>query len=310
LERLTHAGIAVRRFPSRPARARTNVFYRLHRKIAVLDHHVAFVGSIDICSRHLRSAGVESMQDYAVRVSGPVVKDILECTRSRAEPRDLPSWQRWRDRIGAVPNVFRLPELDGQVLFVARNDRSRATDIETMYRMGIHNAKRQIVIANGCFCPGYRLLRDLARAARRGVDVKLILQGRRDIATFRAAGTELYDYLLAAGVRIFLYEERVLHAKVAVIDAAWMTVGSSNLDPMSLDLNLEANLFVVDEDLAGELRSSLDALMASSCKEVTARGPKKGLARRVLLLLIYYGARHMPHRGRFALRRSQAEPAL
>lgn len=312
LERLAHAGVAVRWFDSQPTllRVRTNVFCRLHRKLAVVDHRIAFVGGINMSAQHLRRFGGESMQDYAVRVSGPVVQDILACTRGLDEHSHPSPWGRWRHRIGRVPRALRQPQLGGQALFVARDNRKRSTDIETMYRVGIRNAKRQIIIASAYFFPGYRLLRDLARAARRGVEVKLVLQGRPDVPISAAVGAVLYDYLLAAGVRIFHYKERALHAKVAVIDANWTTVGSSNLDPISLGLNLEANLFALDEGLAEDLRHSLDALMNEACEEVTARVPERSLARRLLLMLIYYGTRHMPHWGRFVLRRSQFVQAV
>lgn len=96
-----------------------------------------------------------------------------------------------------------------------------------------------MLIANAYFFPGYRLLRDLRRAARRGVQVDLILQGRPDQPWVRSASELLYSYLVRAGVRVHEYRERPLHAKVAVIDDHWATVGSSNLDPTSLGLKLE-----------------------------------------------------------------------
>src|SRR5690606_30315624 len=125
------------------------------------------------------------------------------------------------------------------------NERHR-DDIEIHYRWAIRKARREIVIANAYFFPGYRLVRELRRAARRGVSVKLILQGRSDQPVASWAARSLYAHLMRAGVQIHEYCRRPLHGKVAVIDGHWSTVGSSNLEPSSLSLNLEANLVFHD----------------------------------------------------------------
>ena len=88
-----------------------------------------------------------------------------------------------------------------------------------------------MVIANAYFFPGYRFIREMRRAAKRGVDVRLILQGQPDMPIVRTAASLLYDHLLRAGVRIYEYCDRPLHGKVALVDDNWSTVGSSNLDP-------------------------------------------------------------------------------
>jgi cardiolipin synthase len=183
---------------------------------------------------------------------------------------------------------------DGQAAFVIRDNDEHRVDIEYMYRAGIRGARRQIMIANAYFFPGFRLLRDMVAAARRGVDVTLILQGRPDVPLSAVAASILYDYLRSAGVRIYHYCERPMHAKVAVIDDRWATIGSSNLDPISLSLNLEANLFVLDKPLAAALRSRLARLIATECKEMVTHAPQAGLLRRSLLPLVYHIARHIP----------------
>jgi len=142
-------------------------------------------------------------------------------------------------------------------------------DIERHYRIAIRAAKKRIVIANAYFFPGYRFIKELKRAARRGVDVRLILQGEPDMAFVKTAAGMLYHYLLRAGVRIYEYCERPLHGKVAVMDDEWATVGSSNLDPMSLSFNLEANVIIRDRGFTETLAANLDKLMCSACTQVT-----------------------------------------
>ncbi|RZI93105.1 MAG: cardiolipin synthase ClsB, partial [Rubrivivax sp.] len=115
-----------------------------------------------------------------------------------------------------------------------------------------------------------RLIRELRRAARRGVDVRLILQGEPDMAFVKTAATMFYQHLIGAGVRIYEYCERPFHGKVAVADDEWATVGSSNLDPLSLALNLEANVVIRDRQFNEVLSGRLEHLMRHSCKQIGA----------------------------------------
>jgi cardiolipin synthase len=132
--------------------------------------------------------------------------------------------------------------------------------IEGNYRLAIGLAKSEIIIANAYFIPGVQLQRALLRAARRGVQITLLLQGRYEYFMQYHASRAVYRVMLDAGISIIEYEASFLHAKVAVMDAeggALATVGSSNLDPLSLLLAREANVFVRDEAFAAELRAHL-----------------------------------------------------
>jgi len=309
LRKFTDAGIEFCSFDTqRPILfgIRTNMFCRLHRKIVVADGHVAFIGGINIWDLHLERFGQDSMQDYAVRVTGPVVSRIHEVVR-RGPGVDVPSrLRRWRSRLRRHRASPSHGEGGARVLLVTRDNRDHPDDIEAMYRAAIRGARREVWIACAYFFPGYRLMRDIAQAARRGVDVRLILQGRPDVAISAVAASLLFDYLQAGGVRIFQYTERAMHAKVAVIDGELSTVGSSNLDPISLGLNLEANLFVLDRSFAAKLREQLDNLMRTSCEEVAGRVSRRTLWQRVLATLLYHATRHIPSWGGLLLRRRQS----
>jgi cardiolipin synthase len=154
--------------------------------------------------------------------------------------------------------------------FVTRDNRHHTTDIEREYRHAIRAAKKRIVIANAYFFPGYRVIRDMRQASKRGVDVRLILQGKPDMPIVQKAASMLYHHLLHAGVHIYEYIDRPLHGKVALVDHEWSTVGSSNLDPLSLSLNLEANFFIRDADFNAGLCARLDHLMNNSCRRIEA----------------------------------------
>jgi cardiolipin synthase len=151
---------------------------------------------------------------------------------------------------------------------VVRDNTEHRTDIEHHYRIALRAARREVIIANAYFFPGYRLIKEMRRAARRGVRVCLVLQGQPDMPIVTVAARMLYDHLMRAGVQIFEYCERPLHGKVALADDEWATVGSSNLDPLSLSLNLEANVIVRGRAFNQGLRTTLERLMRENCKAI------------------------------------------
>ncbi|WP_398495181.1 cardiolipin synthase ClsB [Variovorax sp.] len=269
LEELSSAGVKVRVFDPghRFLGQRLNVFRRMHRKIVVIDGERAFVGGINYSADHLMDFGPKAKQDYAVELAGPIVAQIHHfALRAIAVGGKGPGW--FRRRLRQAPPVGDTVAGDAEVMFVTRDNRHHTNDIERHYRAAIRSARERIVIANAYFFPGYRLIKELRRAARRGVDVRLILQGEPDMPIVKTAASMLYHHLLHAGVRIYEYCERPLHGKVALMDDRWSTVGSSNLDPLSLSLNLEANVVVRDAAFNTLLHERLDHLMQHSCKQI------------------------------------------
>lgn len=268
---LTSTGVKVRVFDpgKRFFGQRLNVFRRMHRKIVVVDGALAFVGGINYAADHLLDFGPKAKQDYAVALVGPIVSEIHRFVlQAIAVGGKGPSW--FRRRIKASAQVDNAPAGDAAAQFVTRDNRHHTNDIERHYLAAIRSARRRIVIANAYFFPGYRLINAMHRAARRGVDVRLILQGEPDMPIVKTAASMLYHHLLHAGVRIYEYCERPLHGKVALADDQWSTVGSSNLDPLSLSLNLEANVIVRDKAFNQVLWERLDTLMQKSCREIEA----------------------------------------
>ena len=292
---LLDAGVRIFWFDPRPPLLgyRTNLFRRLHRKLVVVDGAVAFVGGINFSVEHLRSYGEKSKQDYAVRVQGPLVERIRGAMSAIAVPSKHPGWLRpWWRQVFAKASAATVA---ARAALVLRDDRAHRSCIEHAYRLGIRAARQKIVIANAYFFPGFRLLRDLRKAARRGVDVHLILQGCPDMPVARWLALTLYDSLLRSGVHIHEYCERPLHGKVGVIDGRWATVGSSNLDPLSLYLNLEANVVVEDAGFARTLQQRLEALIQSHCVAMAAppAGPSTPL-RNILGFAAFHLLRHLP----------------
>lgn len=292
---LTEAGVRVHVFDPgpRPFR-RLNYFRRLHRKLVVIDGTRAFAGGINYSADHLADYGPEAKQDYAIEIEGPIVTDIEIFMQAALAQGD--SGRRWfQQRLARLFTRLRPVAGNGDAMFVWRDNMRHRDDIERQYRLAIRLARRRVIIANAYFFPGYHFLRDLRKAARRGVEVSLILQGNPDMPIVQMAAAMLYQHLLRGGVRIYEYRDRPLHAKVALVDEEWATVGSSNLDPLSLSLNLEANVMILDRGFNRELGENLQNLIRLSCKKIEASDLSEPKAwQQVRSVILFHVLRRFP----------------
>ncbi len=251
---------------------------RLHRKLCVVDGRIAFCGGINLLDDFYdpNHGALEAPRfDFAVAVTGPLVRDVTETMahfwwrlKAAKEARHFDFAAAWTALEAAVQPAFGMDSTDstrksrGAVAgLVLRDNLRRRTRIERAYRQAIADAHTEIIIANAYFVPGAKLRYALINAARRGVKVRLLLQGRYEYFMPYHAARPVFGQLLAAGVEIHEYARSFLHAKVAVVDSRWATVGSSNLDPLSLLLAREANVVVVDVAFARDLRQRLDVAM-------------------------------------------------
>ena len=295
LGELAQAGVTVQMFDpaSKTLGFRTNWFRRLHRKIVVVDAEVAFIGGINFSADHLGDFGPEAKQDYAVHVVGPAVADLhhFALAQSGRQVRTRRGWRRRQQR----PSLWSTDNDDGLVRLIYRDNLQHRDDIEEAYIYALSKAQKRVVIANAYFFPGYRLLREIRNAARRGVQVQLIMQGQPDVLLAKLAARMLYDYLLKDGVVIHEYCQRPLHGKVALVDDEWSTVGSSNLDPLSLSLNLEANVLIRDRAFNHTLYERLQLLAKNHCQTMPEnRKPRLWLWRLTVGFLVFHVMRHFP----------------
>lgn len=239
---------------------------RMHRKVVVIDGCVAFVGGINIIDDVHDGGPPHPRFDYAVRVEGPLLRPVTEAVHHLWW---LVSWANFRRR-GRPPvlsHVRAEPVGKVRAAFLIRDNLRHRRDIEDAYLAAIRRADAEIIIACAYFFPGRRFRHALTVAAARGVEVVLVLQGLSDHPWLAYATRALYPYFLARGIRLFEYHRSELHAKVAVIDRHWATVGSSNIDPLSLLMAREANVIVDDRDFARELRDSLQRQIAAGAVE-------------------------------------------
>lgn len=265
---------------------------RLHRKLAVVDARIAFLGGMNLIDDFEPVHHPAPRLDFSVEVEGPLLAEIHHSARRLWQLVALTQLQ---------PGERRTPVLrpswptDGHVraAFVVRDNLAHRRDIERAYLAALSLAREEIVIANAYFLPGRRFRKLLKKAAARGVRVHLLVQGHTDHPFFQAAARALYRDLLAAGVVIHEYRMSELHAKVAVVDGRWATVGSSNIDPFSLLLAREANLVVDDAGFAGELRERLTQAIGEAAALDPAGWRRRPWPRRVLSWIAYEAVRLM-----------------
>ncbi|MEO6364272.1 MAG: cardiolipin synthase ClsB [Caldimonas sp.] len=274
---------------------------RMHRKLCVVDGTLAFCGGINLLDDYVDPTHGrldEPRFDFAVRARGPLVDDAHETmTRLwlRMQVRREARHFDFKESLAAVRAAARAgtdmddatmtagnlgrrpgPAEPGQLAGLALRDNVRfRRRIEHFYRFAIAQAKREIIIANAYFVPGLALQRALLAAARRGVRITLLLQGRYEYFMQHHTSRAMYGPMLEAGITIIEYAPSFLHAKVAVFDSVqgWVaTVGSSNLDPLSLLLAREANVFVRDDAFAEDLRAHLLDAAAHAGTQVEPAG--------------------------------------
>lgn len=260
---------------------------RLHRKLAVIDGKVGFCGGINIIDDIDPGGPGHPRFDYAVRVQGPLLMDMHAAAGAVWKRVTWTHMRRdWAATIAPRPDVQ--PAGDRRAAFLVRDNFRHRHDIERAYLAAIRTAKSEVVIANAYFLPGKRFRRALLAATHRGVRVVLLLQGRVEYLLVHYATRALYHQLLEAGVEIHEYQPGFLHAKVAVVDGHWATVGSSNIDPVSLLLAREANVMVENQAFASVLRDSLQTAIASLAKPVAREyAVKMGVVTRLMTWVAY-----------------------
>lgn len=291
---LTKSGIRHRVYRPEPQGLRQALFdlrrlRRMHRKTCVVDNTIGFVGGINVLDDFEDvpndGKGPRPRFDFAVEMVGPIVDDLVHAQRALWLRM---SWQRpdggagfyrrfqqWGNSLLRRREATR-PATEGgsRAALVLRDNLRYRQRIEDAYLKAIALAKSDILIANAYFFPGRRLRKALRHAAQRGVKVRLFLQGRSEYVMQYRACRYMYNDLLADGMEIHEYMASYLHAKVAVLDGYAM-VGSSNLDPFSLLLAREANVFIDDKAFADSLKAALESEMEADARLVTVERLKK-----------------------------------
>jgi cardiolipin synthase len=274
---------------------------RLHRKLCVVDGVVGFCGGINLIDDldDLVLGRLDQPRlDFALQVQGPLLRNMQDTMatlwrrtlllqdvahrdfalawahwqdqKPHAAPDYQPIHKRIRERIreqirnlGQEREPQAVVSHEAQAALLLRDNILHRHDIERAYLKAIGSARQHIIIANAYLIPGRRLRRALALAVQRGVRVQLLIQGRYERFLQYHAARPVHAALLRAGIEIHEYVPSALHAKVAVVDGRWATVGSTNLDPLSLLLAREANVVTTDRPFAQQLQTRLQNLLTS-----------------------------------------------
>jgi len=264
---------------------------RLHRKLAAIDARIAFVGGMNLIDDFEPIRFAAPRLDFSVEVQGPLLAHIHKNMHRLWRLVALSQLQASEAKSEIQP----VWPTDGHVraAFVVRDNFAHRRDIERNYLAALARARDEIVIASAYFLPGSRFRKLLKKAAARGVRVKLLVQGHTDHPFFQAAARALYRDLLADGVKIYEYQASELHAKVAVVDGHWATVGSSNIDPFSLLLAREANIVIEDKAFGHDLQQRVHQAMSQSLELDPADWQRRAWPHRMLSWLAYGGVRLM-----------------
>lgn len=269
VEDLKRHGVRVTVF--RPIRFTSELWQRFrflsrrnHRKSLVIDGEVGFLGGLNLAREYAAvSEGGDGWRDTHLEIRGPQAV--------RLERLFLDSWFQNGGAAIDVPRYARsVQQGDGRLRVLGNAFAFERKDIRKAYVAAFEGAREHIFLTHAYFLPPSRVLRELTRAARRGVDVRVVLAGSTDVLAVLLAARGLYPRLLRAGVRIYEWEGRILHAKTGVVDGHWSTVGSTNLDAMSLRHNLEVNAVIESESFAGALLRMFEDDL-KSCREITLK---------------------------------------
>ncbi|WP_288379318.1 cardiolipin synthase ClsB [uncultured Massilia sp.] len=269
---------------------------RSHRKIAVIDREVAFVGGINVnddwlCDHAEHQRLAAPRWDFTVRVAGPLVDHIHD----EAQGQWLRAGRlKLRQRIELFKEMRKEPrqtcEFPARAAFVVRDNLRNRSTIQRAYLQALGRAKHSVLLATPYFAPGRKFRKALAHAARRGVQVTLLI-GVGEFQIQDAVAHSFYPKLLAEGINVVEYRKTQLHAKVAVVDDDWATVGSSNCDGLSLFLNQEANVVVLDERFAATMRAHIERGIADGVPVRAEEFAHIGWLRRAS-----YGAAYMAYK--------------
>jgi cardiolipin synthase A/B len=231
----------------------TRLSHRDHRKILVVDGNIGFTGGINLADQWapLEEEG-GAWRDDMMRIEGPAVEGLSRCFHRVWRRYELPPLARLHAGPVTVADGGRLlpVRILGERYFRHRHEIARD------YASRLYSAKKRVFIANSYFVPDGSIRRALVRAAKRGVDVRVLVPAHSDVEAVKFAGRAQYARLLEAGVRIFEWQDGMFHSKTAVIDGLWCTTGTFNFDYMSLRQNLEVNASVLDAQLAAEVEQA------------------------------------------------------
>lgn len=281
---LRNHGVLVRDWnpvaPWRQRFAADRLSRRNHRKLVIVDGKVAFTGGFNFADRWLSETGGTAWREDVVRVEGPVLDTLLTAFQE--------TWLRCNgDPLHAEVRARRDAVGQQRVAVLAQAESRQRHQISRAYRQRIEAATSRAWITNAYFVPDRHVVGALRRAARRGVDVRILVPAVSDIPMARFAGRARWERLLRAGVRIFEWQHSILHSKSAVVDGSWSTLGSFNLDYISFNFNMELNVAIEDAEFGNIMEQSFQRDLTNSIEIHLEEFQHRPLAEQLLEAIAY-----------------------
>lgn len=271
---LRNAGVQFRFFEPL---LKSRYFYfgrRMHHKIFVADEWHALVGGINITDRYNDMPGQPAWLDFALYTRGGISRELSDfCGRAWSGLSSRMSY--WPDKLNEGKRNL-AQQQPSQEILVRRNDWVKGKkEITLTYQKMFRQAESEIMIMCSYFLPGKSIRKLLSMAARKGVKIKVITAGISDVKMAKRAERWLYDWLLRNNIELYEYQSTILHAKIAVCDRSWFTIGSYNVNNISAYASLELNLEVRYSDMARMTAEMLDRIISSDCTRITMEGHRR-----------------------------------
>ena len=265
IEKLKAEKIFIRRFEPLLKGLKLQVGRRLHHKVIVVDEQFSLVGGINISNRYRGTKDEITWLDYAIYLEGNICRQLASICRQI----EMKSFQKGKK---ATPNFANQKATNetGVLAKLRQTDWVRGKNqIRNSYKQAIKNSEKNIVLAAAYFMPGVTLRRIIKSAAKRGVEIKIVLGEKADVPFAKGATEYLYAWMLRNKIRLFEYKPSVVHAKVMAVDSEWMTIGSYNVNSLSDYSSIEMNIDVQSKELAGKFQHEIEKIIERDCHEIT-----------------------------------------
>ncbi len=266
-QRLSEAGVNVKRFEPFITGKRFYVGRRMHHKIMVVDNKVAMVGGINIANRYRGTKESAPWLDYGVFITGPSCSDLTRACVKILERQFKPTKPRWPK----IKTGGKTIDPNEVWIRIRKNDWLRNRwEITSSYNRAVRLSKKSITIVGGYFLPGRKFRRLLGNASKRGVEIRIIMTHFSDVPVVKYASDYLYGWLLRNKIRIFESKTSMVHGKVAIVDEIWSTIGSYNQNHLSAYLSIELNLDIINNEFSQTFQKHLNEVINTECVEVTS----------------------------------------
>jgi cardiolipin synthase len=262
---VTRAGILFRMFSPGLISNDFQLSLRLHHKVMLADGETAIIGGMNIADRYHGKKGVKEWLDFAILMRGPECAHVLFILKKLWNKAFISK----KERSSETMHHPRYYEEDVKLKVLQNNWYRNKIEILKSYRSALKHAQNRMTIFASYFLPGRNERRLLRNASRRGVDITIVLSAESDAPVFKRATNFLYDFILRNNITIYEYLPSNLHAKVAVVDGNWSTIGSYNMNHLSDYGSIEMNADILDVDFAEKFEAILLGIIEKDCRQVT-----------------------------------------